>query len=286
MTLQQTKRRTTTLEEGDLNYRETFDPGLLQSFDNAEKAVPRQLVDPSKVRLNKERLRLSGDGLFYTIQGEGASMGQVAVFVRLHVCNLRCTWCDTYYTWNPESVEFWTESYEMTVPEVAAKAEQLWACQNPRVPKTLVITGGEPLLQKELLDKLIDSLPGWQVEIETNGTIMPTQKQLRRCQFNCSPKLSNSGNYERSRIRPDVLRAINGANSQFKFVVLSGSDVIEIEHDFSPFIDHEKIVLMPEGVSSQELAENMSRVVEAAKSSGFRVMTRMHIEIWGSKRGV
>ena len=286
MTLPQRKRNTETSGKVELNCREPFDPGLLHSFDIAERAVPRQLVDPSRVRLNKERLRLSGDGLFYTIQGEGTSMGKVAVFVRLHVCNLRCTWCDTYYTWNPESMEFWTESFEMTVPEVAAKAEQLWACRNPRVPKKLVITGGEPLLQKELLDTLIDSLPSWQVEIETNGTIMPTKKQLRRCQFNCSPKLANSGNYKESRIRPDVLRSINGANSQFKFVVSSESDVIEIERDFSSYMDYEKIVLMPQGVTAEEISENMSRVVESAKSAGIRIMSRMHIEMWGTKRGV
>jgi organic radical activating enzyme len=242
--------------------------------------------DSSRVRLNKDKLRLSGDGIFYTLQGEGTTMGLPAVFLRLHVCNLRCTWCDAFYTWDAGVEEFWTESYELSVTDVAERLLTCWSEGTNSLAHRVVITGGEPLLQKNLLDTLIEQLPGWVIEIETNGTIMPSDLQLRCCQFNCSPKLDNSGNSPRSRIRPDVLQAINGANSQFKFVVNSESDVEEVLRDYGALIDHQKIILMPQGISAKEVQENAQRVVEIAKRKGLRMLGRMQVDLWGAKRGV
>ena len=266
--------------------RDSFDPQLLRAFDVAHQSIPPELVDPDRVKLNKTRLRLSGDGVFFSVQGEGHTMGLPAVFLRLHVCNLRCVWCDAYYTWNPKSKEFWTESYELTSSEVAEQVKSAWGCKTDEISRRLVITGGEPLLQKNLLDDLIDRLPGWSIEIETNGTIMPTNLQLRTCQFNCSPKLRNSQCSESARIRPEVLRKINSVNSQFKFVVMKAEEIEEIESQFLPFIDRAKIVLMPQGVTESEVAENARAVIEGAKAAGFRLLGRLHVSIWGAKRRV
>jgi organic radical activating enzyme len=238
------------------------------------------------VRLNKDKLRLSGDGIFYTLQGEGVTMGMPAIFLRLHVCNLRCTWCDAYYTWDSRVEEFWTESYELSPVEVVARIETCWTEGTATKSRRVVITGGEPLLQKNLLDTLIEQLPGWVIEIETNGTIMPSDLQLRCCQFNCSPKLANSGNSPRSRIRPDVIQAINNANSRFKFVVNSEADVEEVLRDYGSLLDHDKIILMPQGVSANEVQENAQRVVEIAKLKGLRMLGRLQVDLWGAKRGV
>lgn len=264
---------------------ESFDPELIRAFDVADQTVPNELRRPENVRLNPDRFRVSGDGMFYTIQGEGITMGLPVVFLRLHVCNLRCVWCDAYYTWNPKSPEFWTESREMTVNEVAIEANHLWGAA-PGRGKRLVITGGEPLLQSDLIDQLLDILPEWDVEIETNGTRMPSKRQFDRCQFNCSPKLANSGNSAASRIHSDVLSSINAVNSQFKFVVMHPDDVAEIEQDFLPFIDRDKVVLMPQGVTPEEVTSNARRIVEIAKIGGYRLLGRLHVDIWGAKRRV
>jgi len=211
----------------------TMDPELKRAFDFEDNQVPKELRNPENVRLNKESFRVSGDGVFYTIQGEGLSMGEPAVFLRLHVCNLRCVWCDAYYTWNPKSQEFWTESKQWSIGETAEKVRSEWGVDNDQIPKRLVITGGEPLLQKEQIDKLISDLgSNWFIEIETNGTIVPTEQQLQMCQFNCSPKLANSHNVRQARIRPEVIHTLIDANTMFKFVVMTDEDLDEIEQDY------------------------------------------------------
>lgn len=269
--------------------QESFDPELLRSFDVADQKVPKHLVDPSRVKLHKDMLRLSGDGIFYTLQGEGVTMGIPVVFLRLHVCNLRCVWCDAYYTWNPKSEEFWTESYELSPSEVADTVRDRWhaGCINLRAgPKTLVITGGEPLLQKTMIDALMVDLAGWHFEIETNGTIMPSDWQLARCQFNCSPKLANSECSKASRINSPVLQILNRYNTQFKFVVMTEEDIREIITDFLPYISHDKVVIMPQGVTSEEVNRNAQNIVDYVKRYGFRLMTRLQVDLWGAKRGV
>ena len=95
--------------------------------------------------------------IFRSLQGEGKNQGRPCTFIRLAGCNLRCTWCDTAYAWEG--------GQEMSVIEVL---DRVWL-QNG---KHICITGGEPLLQREEVLKLLEkfSLHGYTVEIETNGT--------------------------------------------------------------------------------------------------------------------
>lgn len=267
---------------------ETFDPELKRAFDVDDNEVPQELKKAENVRLDKEHFRVSGDGVFYTIQGEGVTMGEPTVFLRLHVCNLRCVWCDAYYTWNPKSKEFWTESKEWTIEETAQNIRDTWGAENPQIQKRLVLTGGEPLLQKDQIDKLIDLLPEFTIEIETNGTVMPTDKQLQLCQFNCSPKLSNSLNIKQARIRPEVIKTLATANTRFKFVVMNNEDLDEIEKDWIEGIgiSPNQVILMPQGVTAEEVRHNAQNIVEYAKTKGFRLMGRLQNEIWGAKRKV
>ena len=235
-----------------------------------------------------DSLRVSGDGVFYTLQGEGLSMGKPACFLRLHVCNLRCVWCDTRYTWDPQRDEFWTESQDWTIQKTKKKIEAAWKCKNPKIKKRLVITGGEPTLQKDKIDKLIDVLPQWIIEVETNGTIMPTKTMLKRCQFTCSPKLKNSGNSKIARIKGEVLQALNRMKTTFKFVVTGPDDIREIERDFiKPFnLDVNKIIIMPEGKTAEKVGANARKVVETVKEKGYRLLGRLQCDIWGAKRKV
>lgn len=268
---------------------QSLDDDLKRSFDFDDNEVDPALRVPENVRLEKGLFRVSGDGVFYTIQGEGPSMGEPTVFLRLHVCNLRCVWCDAYYTWNPKSKEFWTESKQWTIQQTSENIIKEWGAENPEIQKRVVITGGEPLLQKDQLDLLMQELgEDWIVEIETNGTIMPTEQQLARCQFNCSPKLKNSQNHENARKRPEVIRALSEANTMFKFVVMHEEDLDEIEDEWVKEIGipAEKVILMPQGVTAEEVRHNAQRVVEYAKRKGYRLLGRLQNEIWGAKRGV
>jgi organic radical activating enzyme len=269
--------------------QESFDPELKRAFEFDDNIVPAELRKPENVRLSPDSFRVSGDGVFYTIQGEGATMGEPTVFLRLHVCNLRCVWCDAYYTWNPNSKEFWTESKQWSIEQTKEAVTQCWGAENEKTQKRLVITGGEPLLQKKQIDLLINELGDeWLFEIETNGTVMPTEKQLQVCQFNCSPKLTNSLNSQQARMNPEVIKALNRVNTRFKFVVMHDNDLDEIENDWinGMGIDHNKVILMPQGVTASEVSENGKRVVEYAKKKGFRLLGRLQNELWGAKRRV
>jgi 7-carboxy-7-deazaguanine synthase len=267
---------------------ETLDPELKRAFQFADNAVPDAIRDPEKLRMKPGHLKLSGDGVFYTLQGEGPSMGEPTSFLRLKICNLACGWCDAWYTWNPKSPEFWQEGKDIPTEDVAQMVRDNWGAKDPRIQRRLVITGGEPLIQKGEIDILMDALPEYKFEIETNGTIMPTEKQLAEAQFNCSPKLANSANIKGARIKPDVLTRLAEANTMFKFVVMTPEDLDEIDRDYvqGVGIHPEKVIVMPQGVTADEVRMNAQNVVEEAKARGFRLMGRLQNEIWGAKRGV
>lgn len=96
--------------------------------------------------------------IFYSIQGESSFAGLPCIFVRLTWCNLRCSWCDSEYTF--------TGGTEMTIEQVLAEVRK-YPC------RLVEITGGEPLVQKkdcgELVRRLCDE--GYQVLIETGGSL-------------------------------------------------------------------------------------------------------------------
>ncbi len=101
--------------------------------------------------------------IFETVEGEGTRAGFPTVFVRLFGCNLRCTWCDTKYSYPPAEAEF-----VMSVDEIVSKATCFGA-------KHLCLTGGEPLLYGDKSAALIEALAGTgryeDIHIETNGAI-------------------------------------------------------------------------------------------------------------------
>ncbi len=245
--------------------------------------------DLSKLKFQPDKLKISGDGAFYTLQGEGPTMGSPAVFLRLHKCNLQCVWCDTPYTWKKDDDRYWTESQDLTIKESADLIRKSWGTTNPDVQKRFVLTGGEPMLQQAKIEQLAEELGSdWKLEIETNGTIMPTDKLLQIAQFNCSPKLANSDNKFRARVRPDVIRKLATGNTTFKFVVTAPEELDEIQRDYIDGcgVPVEKVILMPEGTSPEALQEHARLVAEYAKEKGFRMLGRMQVDIWGAKRGV
>ena len=96
--------------------------------------------------------------IFASIDGEGSRQGLLTTFLRLHDCNIRCSYCDTTYSYGIDSV-----FTEMTVAEVADVIESLG---NYRI----TITGGEPLLQEAAVVELIDELNRRNVQTMQNNT--------------------------------------------------------------------------------------------------------------------
>jgi 7-carboxy-7-deazaguanine synthase len=161
-----------------------------------------------------------------------------------------------------------------------------------------VITGGEPMIAKgihELAEKLMKA--GKHVTIETAATAPP--KGIVCSLASLSPKLSNStpgknvsaairAKHESMRFQPELVREwIAKYNFQLKFVVGASTDLAEIKMYLSAFnsIPPEKILLMPEGTTTRAISRVNELVVEACKENGYRYCDRLHIRLFGNKRG-
>ena len=218
--------------------------------------------------------------IFYSLQGEGGLVGMPSLFVRTSGCNLRCRWCDTPYTsWNPEGEE-------MTIDAIMAATR--------KYPATyVVITGGEPMIAPgigELTARM--KRGGMHVTIETAGTVWAdVQCDL----LSISPKLKNStpegqfaAQHERLRIQPETLSKLMAAHEyQLKFVVAEKSDLDEIRSLVKTLgAPRRNVILMPEGVDITILRERTPWLAELCKTEGFRFTPRLHIELYGNKRGV
>src|SRR6266508_6610046 len=176
--------------------------------------------------LKLSRLPSGAPEIFASIQGEGPTRGLPSVFVRLAHCNLRCTWCDTKYTWDWETYDPAAEVVEHPAEAVVDAVERLHH-------RNVVITGGEPLIQQRAVVPLADRLKagGHRIEVETNGTILPLVELASAVdQWNVSPKLSNSRNPDWQRLVPEVLSWYSAQpNTVFKFVVAQPEDLREIQ---------------------------------------------------------
>ena len=221
--------------------------------------------------------------IFYSIQGEGQLVGLPSVFFRTSYCNLRCIWCDTPYTsWQPENKDI---SVEDVVSAILA-----YNC--PQV----VITGGEPFLQPQALLSLCQQLQqnGLHITIETNGTLF---ESVEADLLSISPKLANSNpaannhhfdQHQEQRINPAVLRQfLDHYTCQLKFVVETESDLVEIQQlEKELQIPASIIVLMPQGITSDQIQDKQNWIVEICKQYGYRYSPRLHVDIWGDQRGI
>ena len=211
--------------------------------------------------------------VFASLQGEGVTAGLPSVFIRLQGCSVGCVWCDTKYSWDSEKGE--ERDLQALLGEVKA-----FGIEN------VVITGGEPL-ESSLFLPLVFALKadGHRVEVETSGVLPPPDLPVD--QWNVSLKLTHSGVPEERRIRSGAVREFVRRDAWFKFVVAEPEDVnevIEIQERFG--IPREQILLMPLGMERDELLTRSRRIWEACQAHGFRFSPRLHILVWGAKRGV
>jgi len=218
-----------------------------------------------------------------TIQGEGPSQGRYVMFLRLALCNLSCQWCDTKYTWDWKNYDRTKEIHELDNDVLLRQLDD--PCE------AVVISGGEPLLQQRKLLNLVGGLKkkNYWVEIETNGTIVPERVLLDLVdQVNCSPKLSNSGDSRRRRIKSEALKVLSESSKvYFKFVIGSLHDIDEVLEYVETFkIKPSHVYLMPLGKTREELQATSSMARLLAREYSFIYSSRLHVELYGTKRGV
>jgi len=234
-------------------------------------------------------LFLSDDKIFHTIEGEGEYVGKPSVFMRLSMCNLTCKGfisadapygCDSFISWSIKN--------KMTFDEINTLLDESGYVRWLNRGDIFKITGGEPLIQQKNLLQFIDSfifkfkfIP--RIDFETNATIMPDYQWSDWCAtFTTSPKLSNNGDPEEKRYKPEVLawHAKNG--SGFKFVVSSEKDLDEI---FEKYINRfnirkNKVWLMPCCGSREEHNKVAPVVAEICKNTGINFSPRLQLVIW------
>ena len=210
--------------------------------------------------------------IFYSIQGEGAELGMPAVFIRLSGCNLDCTWCDSKYAQHGK---------QMSIPEIidgVCTSTQMCKCNN------VIITGGEPLLHDIL--PLIKELNahGKKVYVETNGTIFDSGL-IGHATFTVSPKLK----YSKKLLNNEYMQSLYKWSqlATFKFVIDNYQDFSEAINLVEKLTPRYPVYFMPQTIDADEMKEKLLWLTDQVKNTypKVRVSQRLHIYLYGSKRG-
>lgn len=220
-----------------------------------------------------------------TIQGEGPQAGQRCHFLRLGLCNLNCSWCDTAWTWNWEKYDRKEELHRESEENLLS-----WLAGRPGL---IVISGGEPMVQEAALTHLLNAnseayqpQPIHRFAIETNGTRMPNDHLLDLIKYwTISPKLANSGVPREKAWDIGVLTLLAQRAATFKFVCTGPADFDEIGllcdlANISPG----QVWIMPEGTSAPAIVDHGQQLADEAIDRGYNLTGRMHVILWGNER--
>lgn len=248
-----------------------------------------------------------------TVQGEGKLLGTSCLFIRTSGCNLRCAWVGADGNGSPCDTPYSSHHPEKNMIEVDDVVKLVHA--NIGKMKHVVVSGGEPTMQQGLSELLVklQSL-GLHTTIETNATIFNANIARYTNLVSMSPKLASSTPHQPNLKNTGIaysehwarkhdakrrnIEAIQqyidyairyGNDFQLKFVVQNPMDIVEIETDFLAHLSGvapDDVVLMPEGTSSDMLADRSYWAIEAAVERGWRFTPRLHIELFGKARAV
>jgi 7-carboxy-7-deazaguanine synthase len=219
-----------------------------------------------------ETLRVSE--IFLSLQGEGPSAGTPAHFVRLQGCGVGCHWCDTKYTWDAAG------GREVDLDQIWAEALELGTAP------MLVVTGGEPLEHRASTRCSTRRVERWErVEVETSG-IAPPPLTHPRLHYNVSPKLPSVTPHWETTWR-HVADWIAEPRATFKLVVGEGADLDDARRLIARHeVPRSRVMLMPEGLTDAKLRAGAATLAEVCTREGFRLSPRLHVWMWGARRGV
>lgn len=211
---------------------------------------------------------------FISIDGEGPTAGELAVFVRFTGCNLRCAWCDTVYSFD-------------TVAETLTPQEVYEYITSQRV-RNVTLTGGEPLMQPQIgeLLELLNNDSDLTVHIETNGAVDASsfKEKYENISFVFDYKLPASGMTDRM-CENNLYLA--DKNDVYKFVVGSRAD-LETAYDVITkynLIESTRVYLSPVlgAIEPVDIVEFM----KDKNLNGVRLQLQLHKFIWDKdKKGV
>ncbi len=203
---------------------------------------------------------------FISVNGEGMKQGELAIFIRLAGCNLRCSYCDTTYSFiNPTYIE-------ETVEDIVKYALETGI-------KNITLTGGEPLIHEDV-EYLIRSLykNGFNIEVETNGSVdISRYKDLEKISFTldyktaCS-KMNKHMNFDNYKYLKQI--------DSIKFVCASKADLeesLDIIHKYN-LIGKCNLIFSP--VWGEIEFEEIVEFMKEHKLNGCRMQLQIHKIIW------
>lgn len=210
---------------------------------------------------------------FVSINGEGLRSGELAVFIRFANCNLRCSYCDTKYSFiNPIYTE---ESIDELVKYVKSTGV-----------KNVTLTGGEPLIQNEIKELMIElSNIGNRIEIETNGSInIAPYLNIPNVTFTLDYKLKGSGMEKYMDLTNyDLLRK----NDVIKFVVSDYDDLEKTKEIIKKYDLINKANCLISPVWGRIEFEEIVNFLKDNKLNDVKMQLQIHKIIWNKdKRGV
>jgi len=211
--------------------------------------------------------------LFHSLQGEGPSAGTPAHFLRLQGCDVGCVWCDTKYSWASEG------GRELGVADAFAELRALGAAP------LLVVTGGEPLAHpgvERLLEAAVGQWP--RVEVETSG-VTPPPLAHERLHYVWSPKLP-AATPRWGETWAHAAAFVGDPRTTVKIVVgeRDHDDAIRLVREH--LLPRERVMLMPEGLTEAAVRSGAMTLAELCRREGVRLSPRLHVWLWGAKRGV
>lgn len=215
---------------------------------------------------------------FLSVDGEGPSSGELATFIRFQGCNLRCSWCDTVYSWGKENIN------------ERLNAQEIYDYIKKNKAHNVTLTGGEPLIQKnieELLAVLNDD-KDLNVHIETNGSIdiEPFKNKYTngKISYIVDYKLPQSGMTDK--MNYNNLKCVD-ENDVYKFVIADMADLKKSYEIISSYNLAEKCCVYLSPVTG---SIEMSEIVEFMKEKNMnkvRLQVQLHKIIWDKNvRGV
>lgn len=202
--------------------------------------------------------------IFFSIEGEGKNVGLPTIFVRTTGCNLRCTYCDTTYAY--------FEGKEMELSQILKKIKK-WKC------KRVCLTGGEPLLQRDMLS-LIDMLlsRGYKIKLETNGSINISEVAKRDIMISLDIKCPSSGMHEKMVMENiSLLRVYD----ELKFVVGNRRDYEHVKKIIKNYMPKCEVMLQPVWGEAKKLAEWI-----LDDEIDIRLSLQIHKILWGDREGI
>ena len=222
--------------------------------------------------------------IFLSIQGEGLYTGEPTIFVRFQGCDLGCTWCDSKYTWKPESK---LESKGWTSEEILNKVVD-YDKDCSFGPDWVCITGGEPLQQLDGFCDLVLKLNKacYKVEVETSGLVsLPRGPEYNLVNSWVVDLKLPSSRVTLSPIVEDFGRL--RTQDQLKVIISDGRDLFYANDILTKNSTAAKVLISPMFNTNGKVGEKLLRdCVDFCLTHNYRLSLQTHKYIWGMKRGV